>query len=61
MKWKFRWKNEDGEEVHGPFTSEEMLKWQNSGYFDKGVYVQKTTDTSNNWYTSKRIDFELYI
>jgi CD2 antigen cytoplasmic tail-binding protein 2 len=28
IKWEFRWENKDDAEVHGPHTSEEMLKWQ---------------------------------
>ena len=28
VKWQFRWENKDDAEVHGPHTSEEMLKWQ---------------------------------
>jgi CD2 antigen cytoplasmic tail-binding protein 2 len=28
IKWQFRWENKDDAEVHGPHTSEEMLKWQ---------------------------------
>ena len=28
VKWEFKWENKADEEVHGPHTSEEMLKWQ---------------------------------
>ena len=31
VKWEFRWENKDGAEVHGPHTSEEMIKWQVKG------------------------------
>ena len=28
VKWEFKWENKADAEVHGPHTSEEMLKWQ---------------------------------
>ena len=43
VQWEFRWENEDGAEVHGPHKTEEMIEWQESGFFDKGVFVRKVT------------------
>lgn len=37
IKWEFRWENKDDAEIHGPHTSEEMLKWQ-VGTCDRTVW-----------------------
>lgn len=58
VEWEFKWKQED-EKVHGPFTTEQMQNWVEDDYFKSGVYVRKTGDES--FYTSSRIDFELYL
>lgn len=58
LEWEFKWKQED-EQVHGPFTTEQMQSWVEDDYFKSGVYVRKTGDTS--FYNSSRIDFELYL
>ena len=58
VTWEFRWDEEETSEIHGPHTSEEMLKWQESGFFDKGVFVRKVGSKAFN--DGKRIDFEIY-
>ena len=61
VKWEFKWRDapEGGDVVHGPHSSEEMLAWQESGYFDKGVLVRKL-GSSGEFLDGKRIDFDLY-
>uniref|UniRef100_A0A2P2HXS2 CD2 antigen cytoplasmic tail-binding protein 2 homolog n=2 Tax=Hirondellea gigas TaxID=1518452 RepID=A0A2P2HXS2_9CRUS len=61
VRWQLKWENKDGAEVHGPFPSSQMVKWQDSGYLDKGAYVRKISDNESAWYHTKRMDFELYI
>lgn len=58
--WELRWEDKEDAEVHGPFTNEKMLQWQESGFFKKGAYVRKTTERGQSWYSTRRIDFELY-
>lgn len=58
LMWEFKWKIED-EEIHGPYTNSQMIKWSKENYFKTGVMVRKFGDSSN-FYTSNRIDFELY-
>lgn len=60
VMWEYRWQNEDSADIHGPHSSSEMLKWQENGFFDKGVFVRKTTG-SREFLDGKRIDFDLYI
>ena len=59
VSWEFKWMQEDQDVIHGPHSSEEMLAWQDSGYFDKGVFVRKHGSNSE-FLDGKRIDFELY-
>lgn len=59
LKWEFKWKQTD-EEVQGPYSTEKMLSWSTGDYFKEGVYVRKVGETSN-FYSSNRIDFDLYL
>nr|XP_023025432.1 CD2 antigen cytoplasmic tail-binding protein 2 homolog [Leptinotarsa decemlineata] len=58
LMWEFKWKIED-EEIHGPYPTSQMTKWSKEKYFKTGVMVRKCGDDSK-FYTSNRIDFELY-
>ncbi|CAH0553663.1 unnamed protein product [Brassicogethes aeneus] len=58
IKWEFKWKPED-EDIQGPYTTAQMVKWANENHFKTGVLVRKCGD-NGNFYTSNRIDFELY-
>lgn len=60
ITWEFKWK-EDDTEIHGPFNSQQMQLWVDEGYFKDGVLVRKTGSEDQKFYTSKRIDFDLYI
>ncbi|KAK9507392.1 hypothetical protein O3M35_007257 [Rhynocoris fuscipes] len=58
VMWEYK-TDENSEEIKGPFTSQQMDKWAQSGHFGKGVLVRKCgTDV---FYTSNRMDFDLYI
>ncbi|KAK3887501.1 hypothetical protein Pcinc_008413 [Petrolisthes cinctipes] len=35
VSWELRWEDKQDAEIHGPFTNEKMLQWQESGYFTK--------------------------
>ena len=59
VQWEFRWENTDSAEIHGPHSSTEMLKWQDSGFFQKGVFVRKVG--VKDFTDGKRVDFDLYI
>lgn len=60
VSWEIRWEDKEDAEIHGPFPNEKMLQWQESGYFDKVAYVRRISDRAGTWYSTKRIDFELY-
>lgn len=58
LMWEFKWKAEDAE-VHGPYNTQQMIKWSKEKYFTTGVMVRKCGEASN-FYSLSRIDFELY-
>ena len=61
VRWEFKWAGDrsEDEEIHGPHSSEEMLAWQESGFFDKGVFVRKV-GSNGEFLDGRRIDFDLY-
>lgn len=60
--WEYKEKQDD-EKIHGPFTSEQMQKFVDDGKFEEPVFVRKIEEGSDKklFYTSARIDFELYL
>lgn len=60
VQWEFKWENNEKAEVHGPHSSSEMLDWVNQGYFESGVWVRRVGQ-QGDFYTSRRIDFDLYL
>ncbi|OQR76050.1 CD2 antigen cytoplasmic tail-binding protein 2-like [Tropilaelaps mercedesae] len=59
VMWEYKWDDADSSKVYGPYSSEDMLAWREQGYFGDGVYVRKVNE--EKFYSSKRIDFDLYI
>ncbi|KAH8281810.1 hypothetical protein KR054_003099 [Drosophila jambulina] len=59
LAWEFKW-SQNETEVQGPYTTEKMLKWSKENYFKNGVYVRKCGENTN-FYSSNRIDFDLYL
>jgi len=59
VKWEFKWEDKEDAPVYGPHTSTEMQAWVTEGYFKDGVFVKKYKQDSG-FYSSKRVDFELY-
>lgn len=57
LMWEFKW-NPDGN-IQGPFSTSQMIKWSQDSHFKKGVLVRKCGENTN-FYSSNRIDFELY-
>ncbi|XP_002737591.1 CD2 antigen cytoplasmic tail-binding protein 2-like [Saccoglossus kowalevskii] len=56
--WEYKWENKDDSEVFGPFSSHQMQSWCEDGYFESEVWVRKIG--SQQFYNSKRVDFDLY-
>ncbi|XP_003383440.1 PREDICTED: CD2 antigen cytoplasmic tail-binding protein 2-like [Amphimedon queenslandica] len=60
VMWEYRLKNEEDEEIHGPFSSTQMKEWTENDHFPEGVWVRKANSANAQFYSSKRIDFDLY-
>lgn len=59
-KWEFKYTQDDNAEIHGPFSTLEMMKKVDNGDFkDKNVFCRKVGD--DRFYSSSRIDFDLYL
>lgn len=37
-----------------------MAEWQDSGYFKEGILCRKVGDPNAQFYSSARIDFDIY-
>lgn len=59
IQWEFKWKQDDTE-THGPFSTQQMQHWVDQGYFKDGVFVKKS-GVDSQFYSSNRVDFELYF
>lgn len=60
VSWYLKWDDSDDAEVYGPLTNEQMLHWSGEGYFDKGAWVRQAGKRDVKFYSTRRIDFELY-
>ena len=58
--WEYKWDQKEDSKIHGPFSSEEMAEWVEDNYFPEGVFVRKAGVLEAAFYSSKRVDFELY-
>uniref|UniRef100_A0A1Y1M1L0 GYF domain-containing protein n=1 Tax=Photinus pyralis TaxID=7054 RepID=A0A1Y1M1L0_PHOPY len=59
LMWEYKW-NLNDEKIEGPFDTHQMLKWVKEGYFKKGAFVRKR-GVDVNFYSTNRIDFDLYL
>lgn len=60
VRWEYKTENTDECEVLGPYTSSQMLTWQDEGKFKGGVFCRRV-GTLGQFYSSARVDFDLYI
>lgn len=65
LKWEYKMSQDEGAKIHGPVDTDEMIRLQNEGRFDDGCWARKCDGSSGpgdgQFYSVKRIDFELYI
>jgi CD2 antigen cytoplasmic tail-binding protein 2 len=60
VMWEYKWENKEDAAVHGPFSSTQMSEWVENSFFPDGVWVRKANVPDASFYSSKRIDFDLY-
>ncbi|KFM74431.1 CD2 antigen cytoplasmic tail-binding protein 2, partial [Stegodyphus mimosarum] len=61
VMWEFKWDTSDDAKIYGPYPTSQMLHWTQEKYFDDGVLVRQVGKQDSEFYSSKRIDFELYL
>lgn len=61
VMWEFKWEEAEDAPVYGLHTSAQMLQWVQDGYFQDGVWVRKAHEKDRPFYSSRRIDFDLYV
>lgn len=59
LMWEYKLTQSDSESILGPFTTEQMSKKADNGDFKDNVYVRKVGD--ERFYSSARVDFDLYL
>ncbi|XP_066593547.1 CD2 antigen cytoplasmic tail-binding protein 2 homolog [Prorops nasuta] len=60
VMWELKWSQDDGAEIHGPHTTQQMLTWAKEGYFKSGAWVRRFGKQSQ-FYSAARMDFDLYL
>jgi CD2 antigen cytoplasmic tail-binding protein 2 len=59
VMWEYKLTQDENEKVLGPFSTQEMQKKVDNGDFKTSVFVRKIGE--ERFYSSARIDFELYL
>lgn len=59
LMWEYKKTQEDNAEIFGPFNTIEMMKKVDNGEFKDNVFCRKIGD--DRFYSSSRIDFDLYL
>jgi CD2 antigen cytoplasmic tail-binding protein 2 len=59
LMWEYKLTQDDNAAILGPFTTEQMSKKSDNGDFKENVFVRKIGD--ERFYSSARIDFDLYL
>jgi len=60
VQWFYKTKDDEASGLLGPYSSTQMLKWQDEGKFEGGVHCRKAGQ-EGSFYNSNRIDFDLYV
>lgn len=59
LMWEYKMTQSETDLIHGPFTTEQMSRKADNGDFKEHVFVRKIGD--DRFYSSARIDFDLYL
>lgn len=59
LMWEFKLSQAEDSAIQGPFTTEQMSKKAENGDFKNHVFVRKVGD--ERFYSSARVDFDLYL
>lgn len=59
LMWEYKLTQDENDKILGPFTTEQMQMKVDNGDFKESVFVRKIGD--DRFYSSARIDFDLYL
>lgn len=59
LMWEYKFTQDENAEIFGPFKTIEMMKKVDNGEFKDNVFCRKIGD--DRFYSSSRIDFDLYL
>lgn len=59
LMWEYKLTQDENDKILGPFTTEQMQMKVDNGDFKESVFVRKVGD--DRFYSSARIDFDLYL
>lgn len=59
LMWEYKLTQSENDPILGPFSTEQMSKKADDGEFKENVFVRKVGD--ERFYSSARIDFDLYL
>lgn len=60
LMWEYK-EQQEAEQIHGPFNTEQMQKYADEGRFSSGAFVRKVGAEDSRFYSAARIDFDLYL
>ncbi|KAG8191248.1 hypothetical protein JTE90_003261 [Oedothorax gibbosus] len=61
VMWEFKWEAAEDAKIYGPYPTMQMQQWVEEKYFEDGVMVRQVGKQNKEFYSSKRMDFELYL
>ncbi|PKY12847.1 hypothetical protein RhiirB3_398060 [Rhizophagus irregularis] len=59
LYWEYKWTDSSGansNEIHGPFSGEDMKAWNDQGFFAQGILLRRA-NTEDEFVSSNGIDF----
>ena len=59
LMWEYKLTQDENDKILGPFSTEQMQMKADNGDFKESVFVRKVGE--NRFYSSARIDFDLYL
>ncbi|KAK7087176.1 CD2 antigen cytoplasmic tail-binding protein 2 homolog [Littorina saxatilis] len=60
VRWEYKEEDSDTSPLLGPYTTTQMMAWKDDGKFKTGVLCRRV-GTQAQFYSSNRVDFDLYI
>lgn len=59
--WEYKLSQDADAKVHGPVSTKQMIEWQEEKHFgDNGAWARQVGKTDAPFYSTRRIDFDLY-